>query len=176
MKRKLEQEILSDEAERQAVNGLKERLRPLKEASAPVSGVYWANLLVKTNRRIDDATSAKALSISWAARVAIPGMIAILFFFIGLHYYAPDLTQRESSVLSLVKSLPQDAVDSLLVHPERFGTALTVADVPSDIFQFSGDQITEYLSELGSEQVLIENMNDVEVSSLLAALDARKNL
>ena len=176
MKRRQENTQRSDEDELQAVNVLRLRVLQLQEKPVPPARTYWANLLVRTNRRIDDATSAKAISISWAARVAIPGMVAILFFFIGLHYYAPDLSDKDTSVLSLVKSLPQDAVDSLLTHPERLETTLSVADVPSDIFQFSGDQITEYLAAHGNEQLLMENLNDAEVSSLLAALDARKNL
>ena len=176
MKRRYDDAAPSDDDERRAVDEL--RQQALQSQAGPVAppGVYWANLLVRTNRRIDDASSAKAISISWAARVAIPGMVAILFFFIGLHYYAPDLQPKEGSVTSLVTSLSQDATDSLLIHPERVSPSLSVTDVPSDIFQFSGDQITEYLAARGSEQVLMENMSDAEVSSLLAALGARKNL
>lgn len=175
MKRRHEDSGPSDEDELQAVNELRQSLQ-LQGATVPPPRTYWANLLVRTNQRIDDASSARAISISWAARVAIPGTVAILFFFIGLHYYAPDLPQTDRSVMSLVKSLPQDAVDSLLTHPERVSTALSVADAPPDIFQFSGDQITEYLAERGSAQLLMENMDYAEVSSLLAALDARKSL
>jgi len=175
MKRRHNDREPSEEDELRASGELRQTMQGLGSPVAPPPS-YWASLLVRTNERIDDASSAKAISISWAARVAIPGIVAILFFFIGLHYYAPDLPGKSSSVLSLVKSLPQDAVDSLLTHPERISSSLSVADVPSDIFQFSGDQITEYLTERGSEQMLMENMNDADVSSLLAALDARKDL
>ena len=176
MKRRYEDAAPSDDDELQAVNELRQRVLELQDVPPPPARAYWSSLLVRTNQRIDDASSAKAISISWAARVAIPGMVAILFFFIGLHYYAPDLPQKESSVLSLVKSLPQDAVDSVLTQPEQVATSLTAADVPSDIFEFSGEQITEYLAARGSEQLLIENMNDTEVLSLIETLDARKNL
>ena len=53
-------------------------------------GTYWSNMLVKTNSRIDDVSSVRALSIGWALRVAIPGVVAIISFLIGLHYYSPE--------------------------------------------------------------------------------------
>jgi hypothetical protein len=166
----------SEQDEQEAVAALKQRLAQLHDSPAPVSQTYWANLLVRTNQRIDDASSAKAISISWAARVAIPGVVAILFFFIGLHYYVPEVPKKESSVASLINTLPQDAVDSILIHPEQLGTSLSSVDLSSEIFQFSGDQITEYLAASGNDELLVENMSDAEVSTLLAALDAKKNL
>ena len=166
----------SGQDERDAVAALKQRLAQLHDSPALLSQTYWANLLVRTNNRIDEASSAKAISISWAARVAIPGVVAILFFFIGLHYYIPEPPRRESSVASLINTLPQDAVDSILVHPEQLGTSLSATELPSEIFQFSDEQITEYLAVIGNHELLVENMNDAEVSTLLAALDAKKNL
>ena len=176
MKRRFDQTDLSEEDELQATGQLRRQVEQLSVKPAKLPESYLANLLVRTNARIDDASSAKAISISWAARVAIPGVVAILFFFVGLHYYAPDLPAREGSVMALVGSLPQDVVDSLLDHPERVSASLTVADVPSDVFQFSGDQITEYLAAHGNEQLLMESMDDAEVSSLLTVLGADKNL
>ena len=166
----------SGQDERDAVAALKQRLAQLHDAPVLLSQTYWANLLVRTNRRIDEASNAKAISISWAARVAIPGVVAILFFFIGLHYYVPEMPKGESSVASLLNTLPQDAVDSILVYPEQLGASLSSADLSSEIFQFSGEQITEYLAVSGNHELLIENLNDAEVSTLLAALDAKKSL
>jgi hypothetical protein len=162
--------------ERHAVEELNLRLEQLSDTPVSIPPAYWANLLVRTNQRIDEASSAKAISISWAARVAIPGVVAILFFFIGLHYYTPELPRRDSSVASLMGTLPQDAVDSLFVRPEQVGISLSATDMTSDIFEFSSDQITEYLAASGNHEVLVENMDDAEVATLLAALDARKNL
>lgn len=166
----------SEQDERHAVEELNQRLERVRDTPVSISPTYWANLLVKTNQRIDKASSAKAISISWAARVAIPGVVAILFFFIGLHYYVPELPKKESSIASLMGTLPQDAVDSLLVRPEQVGIALSATDLTSDIFQFSSDQITEYLAASGNHELLVENMDDAEVATLLAALDSKKNL
>ena len=163
----------SDFDERRAVEELKTRLRSLHEPHPVLPYSYWSNLLVRTNDRIDNATSVRAISISWAARVAIPGVVAILFFFIGLHYYVPDRPKSENSVTSMVNTLPQEAVDSILSDPERLGTSLSVGDVSPDIFQFSTEQISDYLLAAGGAQTVVENMSDNEVATLLSALDTR---
>lgn len=166
----------SGQDELDTVAELKQQLARLSDTPNVLPRSYWANLLVRTNQRIDDASSARAISISWAARVAIPGVVAILFFFIGLHYYVPEMPKKESSVASLILTLPQDAVDSLVIHPEQFGMSLSAADLPSGFFQFSSEQITEYLAATGNHELLVEHMNDAEVSTLLAALTAKENL
>ena len=166
----------ADFDERQAAEGLKRQLGQLGERPAVVPQTYWPNLLVRTNQRIDEATSAKALSISWAARVAIPGVVAILFFFIGLHYYVPESSKKESSMASLIDMLPDDAVDSLLVEPDRLSTSLSAHEMSSDIFQFSADQISEYLVATGNAQTAVDNMSDADVAALLSALSTKKNL
>ena len=79
------------------------REKHIAELSEP-SSAYFANLLVKTNQRIDAVTSGKALSISWLARVAVPGVVAILFFFIGLHYYVPGISRSARQVHSLLQN------------------------------------------------------------------------
>lgn len=162
--------------EQQATGELKRQMTQLSERPAAVPSNYWPNLMVRTNQRIDESTSAKALSISWAARVAIPGVVAILFFFIGLHYYVPDQGKKESSVVSLVNMLPQEAVDSILAEHGHLGTSVSPAEVSPDIFQFSTEQITEYLVATGKAQAAVENLNDNEVRVLLSAMDTRKNL
>src|SRR5512140_166025 len=65
------------------------------------SPVYWQNLIVHTNERIDRETSGKALSIHWALRVAFPGVLAIISFFIGLHYYVPEKVEKEESLAAV---------------------------------------------------------------------------
>jgi hypothetical protein len=176
MKRKGEVSPPADFDEQRAVEELKTQLEQLGEHPDAVPQTYWPSLLVRTNWRIDDATSAKALSISWAARVAIPGVVAILFFFIGLHYYVPEMVKKESSVASLINMLPEETVDSILVEPERLSTSLSAREVSSDIFQFSADQITEYLVATGNAQTTVDNMSDADIAALLSALDAKKNL
>src|SRR5512141_244690 len=79
--------------------------------------VYWQNLIVRTNERIDHETSGKTLSIHWALRVAMPGVLAIISFFIGMHYYAPEKPEAEESLAAVILSLPGQTVDSLLVNP-----------------------------------------------------------
>lgn len=167
---------LSDLDEQHATEELRSQTTELNEPSPMVPQAYWTNLLVKTNRRIDEATSAKALSISWAARVAIPGVVAILFFFIGLHYYGPETGRKEGSVASLVNTLPQETLDSILAEPGRLSTSLSAAEVSSDIFQFSMEQISDYLVATGSAQTVVENLDDSEMRVLLSALDNQKNM
>ena len=176
MKRRGETSPPEDFDERLAVEELKRELQQFGERPDAVPQTYWPGLLVRTNQRIDDATSAKALSISWAARVAITGVVAILFFFIGLHYYVPEVTKKGGSVASLINMLPEETVDSILVEPERLSSSLSARDVPSDIFQFSTEQITEYLVATGKAQTAVDNLSDTDVAALLSVLDAKKNL
>jgi hypothetical protein len=176
MKRRHEHPEPSEQDERDAVAALKQQIAQLNDSPVVLTKTYWANLLVRTNQRVDDASGAKAISISWAARVAIPGVVAILFFFIGLHYYVPDLPKRETSVASMVNTLPQDALDSILVHPEQIGASLSSIGMSSDIFQFSSEQLTDYLAVTGSREALVETLDDSEVARLLVALDSKKNL
>jgi len=171
MKRRYGLQLPSEQDEQRALVELKEQLARLHDAPADLPSAHWANLIVKTNQKIDETTSAKALSISWAARVAIPGVVAILFFFIGLHYYAPDLSVREGSIASLVNTFPVATVDSILVNPERLDVNLSEEDVSTDIFQFSSDQISEYLVANGNMQTAVNNLDDSDVAALLAVLD-----
>src|SRR5512141_561288 len=67
-----------------------------KGTAPPISDAYWQNLIIRTNQRVDAAASAKAISISWAARVAIPGVVAIVSFLIALQYYVPVQIRQHS--------------------------------------------------------------------------------
>ena len=176
MKHREESFPVWDFDEHRAASELKTQLEHLGEQPLSVPSTFWPRHLVRTNRRIDDATSAKARSISWAARVAIPGVVAILFFFIGLHYYVPKVSKKESSISSLINTLPDEAVDSILVEPGRLGTSFSAREVSSEVFQFSTEQITDYLVATGSAQTALDNMSDTDIAELLSALDAKKNL
>jgi hypothetical protein len=137
---------------------------------------YWANLIIRTNRRIDEATSGKALSISWAWRVAVPGVVAVVSFLIGLHYYAPVQPQRDDMMIEkAVLSLPEGTLDSLLTHPEQLDPPLTVADIGGDPFEISGDVIADYLISNQRATDLVETMSDTEADQVIAALMANAN-
>ena len=72
--------------------------------------------------------------------------------------------------------LPEETVDSILVEPERLSASLSAREVSSDIFQFSTEQITEYLVATGNAQTAVDNLSDTDLAALLSALDAKKNL
>jgi len=176
MKMKEEKNPLTDEAERELVGELKNLAgEPAGQARRGPQDPYWANLIVRTNDRIDRATSPRALSISWAARVAIPGVVAIVSFLVALHYYVPGDVQTQASVTDVLRTLPVSSVDSLLVDPSRADPSLSVADVAPDVFVFSSDQIADYLSTHGSVRAAIDGLNDREPSDLLTALGSDDN-
>ena len=141
----------------------------------PVPGAYWQNLIIRTNRRLDHATSGKALSISWAARVAIPGVVAILSFYIGLHYYAPGLKGADT-LTSVVLSLPEPAVDSLLADPSQIDASISVTDLVENLFDIPKEQMAEYFIDHGRASSLMEAMTDDQVNEVLSTLGARKDL
>ena len=131
---------------------------------------YWQNFVVRANARIDGATSGRALSISWAARVAIPGVVAIASFLIALHFYVPEPPKASETVGAVVLSLPSSAMDSLLADPARIDASLSVAETGPDVFQVPGEQIAEYLVAHGNATAAMEGMSDGETSELLAVL------
>jgi hypothetical protein len=165
-----------DQDEARDTAALKALLARESDAQTPLAPPYWGSLIARTNERIDAVTSAKALSISWAARVAIPGVLVILFFFIGLHYYAPDMGTNDATVAGLIETLPQPTVDSLMLNSDALRASLSTGDVGSDFFQFTGEQLSEYISTNASRETLVESLDDTDVTSLLVALDTRKNL
>jgi hypothetical protein len=137
--------------------------------------VYWSNLLVRTNERLDAAASGKAISLSWVFRVALPGVVAILFFFIGLHYYLPVKPVTQGSIRSVVASLPEADLDSVLADPSRFHESLSVADLGENVFDVSSAQIREYFLQAGETQNALESLTDEQLSDVLATLDQKKN-
>jgi hypothetical protein len=154
-----------------------ERLRRLTSAIRQQPGSsdpYWQNLLVRTNQKIDEVSGVRALSISWALRVAIPGVVAIVFFLFGLHYYAPQRTEKETSIEAVVLSLPREAQDSLL-------TTLSVEDRISAaasndrLFEPTQEQIAEYMLDNGSTEVLVQTLTDSQFDELLNGLGGSPN-
>jgi hypothetical protein len=131
--------------------------------------VYWQNLLVRTNRRIDEVSSGKALSISWALRVAIPGVVAIISFLIGLHYYAPERPSKGTSVEAVVLGLPAEVQDSLLATLP-LSDRLAALSTSGDYFDVSREQIAGYMIDNGTTSMLLETLTDDQVENLLISL------
>ena len=171
MKYRMEKNPLTDEAERELASEIRQLAAPAPggEGSRPPDA-YWQNLVVKINGRIDGATSGKALSISWAARVAIPGVVAIVSFLVGLHYYVPDASRRAPSVAEVVLALPASTMDSLLVDPSGADPSLSVEDVATDVFVFSRQQIADYFIDNGNPGAAVDGISDREASTILAVL------
>lgn len=142
---------------------------PPPDAAVP-TGAYWATLLVRTNERIDEASSGKALTISWAARVAFPGVLAILSFLIGLQYYAPHKPGKEPSLQAVVLSLPGQAVDTLIVDPSQVGVTMAAAEIGIDPFEITGGEIAEYLVSEGVVNEAAALFSDDQMAEVLALL------
>ena len=169
MKYRTDRTHITDEAEER----LAAEIRSLAGEPAGRGGppdAYWQNLVVRVNEKIDRATSGKALSIAWAARVAIPGVVAIVSFLVGLHYYAPEAVHHEQTVADVLLSLPPSSIDSLLVDPSRVDPALTVEDVGPDVFVFSRDQIAEYFLDNGNPADAVDGISDREANTVFAVL------
>ena len=110
---------LEDEIRRQAA-----LLPPTQGTQLP--DAYWHNLIIRTNRQIDDASGAKAISLSWAARVAIPGVLAVLSFLIGLRYYVPERHPEQHSLTDAVMLLPGPVLDSIAAATPLCSTSRVV--------------------------------------------------
>jgi hypothetical protein len=166
----MEKTPLTGEAERELTSEIRQIAGSGGGEGSRPPDAYWQNLIVKINGRIDEATSGKALSISWAARVAIPGVVAIVSFLVGLHYYVPEVLQHEPSVADVVLSLPPATMDSLLVDPSRADPSLSVEDVATDVFVFSRQQIADYFIDNGNPGAAIDGISDREAGTVLAVL------
>ena len=176
MKYRMEKSPLTDEAERELASEIRRLAGSTagRESSRPPDA-YWQNLVVRINGKIDDATSGKALSISWAARVALPGVVAIVSFLVGLHYYVPDDTRHAPSVADVVLALPPATIDSLLIDPSGADPSLSVEDVAADLFVFSRQQIADYFIDNGNPGAAVDGISDREANTILAALASDHN-
>ena len=176
MKRRLLESAVKDEQEQQAVEELRQALR---QADLPPDHVpsetYWSNLLVRTNERIDHATSGKAISLSWAARVALPGVITIIFFFAALrYYYEPGQSGSNASLVSVVAALPGGVIDSLAVEGTSSGFSVPAAGLDQSFMEPSVDQLADYLVASGNVGVALEAMEDEQIREVLTTLGSQQ--
>jgi hypothetical protein len=132
---------------------------------------FWGRQIVDINRRIDDSTSGVALSFSWAARVAIPGVVAILSFLIGLKYYAPEHRAAES-LRQATSALATATVDSLYVASIATVDTAAVNDLDPNILAFNNDQAEEFYVQNAGATALVEDLSDQELHQVLAALSS----
>lgn len=161
--------------EEQVVRELRSLTPAHEQRTDRPSSTYWANLLVRTNRRIDERTSGKAISLSWAARVAIPGVVAIISFFVALHYYTPDVPRPSLVFGPILTSFSDNELDSLLTAGELYGTVVTDPAIGSRLFAVAADQAADYLLSHGRESAVLEAFSDNQVDELLAVLNAPRN-
>jgi hypothetical protein len=154
---------------------IEDDLRRLGAFTTPPPGAtppdaYWHNLIIRTNRKIDNASGAKAISLSWAARVAIPGVLAILSFLIGLRYYVPERQPEQHSLTDAVMLLPGSVLDSITVAtPDSASTG----DVGTHLLDISGEMASTYVIENTPSRELAEYLSDQEMGEVLAALSTR---
>ncbi|MEO8168399.1 MAG: hypothetical protein ABI623_09135, partial [bacterium] len=169
MKLRKEKSEITDAQEREAVEAITElsRMGGSPEQPEP-SSVYFSSLMVRTNNTIDRVTSGKALSMSWLARVAVPGVVAILFFFIGLHYYVPQ--KQSNSVAEVVKSLSDEEIDSLAVVDISHGST---SGLQHDPFDVSSDQLAEFYVSSISPTLVMESLSEQQQKEVAAILEAR---
>jgi hypothetical protein len=137
------------------------------EPAPPVSEAYWQNLIIRTNRRVDEVASGRAISISWAARVAIPGVVAIVSFLIALHYYVPVQTPHHDDVASVVLGLPERAVDSLLSDSSLSEETLVAVAASEDLFSIPSEQIGDYFIENGDAQEIVQVLPAQQADQML---------
>lgn len=173
MKLRKEKIEITDEAEREAVEAVRRLANESGNADeSPPPPAYFANMIVKSNERIDFVTSGKALSMSWLARVAVPGVVAILFFFIGLHYYAPPVANDTHSIAEAVSKLPADAVDSLLTESLNSNSVSSV-DLNGDLFEVSNEQLTEFYVASQNPKDILETLSEIQVNEVASILESR---
>jgi hypothetical protein len=170
MKFRLHKQKIGTDEEQRVTEDLRELLRARGlEAPQRLPAQERARLLARTNERLDAATSARALSWSWAARVAIPGVVAIIAFFTAVHYYQTPATRQEPAFLSLLSELPEDALDSLLAA--RAPAESTGVIVPAaDLFALTREAAEEYLITLNRTPLVLEQLTEEEVVALVAEL------
>ncbi|HXG00372.1 MAG TPA: hypothetical protein VNL69_06275 [Bacteroidota bacterium] len=160
---------IPDADERQAEEDVRRLAAGLEQTKpSEPSDAYFQNLLVRTNQRIDYVTSGRAISLSWLARVAVPGIVAIIFFLIGLHYYAPS--SGRSSLVEALQSLPPSEVDSLLAASLENGYT---PELDVSLFEVSNDQLAEYLLESASPSAVLEALPEQRVNEIAAILEAQ---
>jgi hypothetical protein len=175
MKFRQEHPDLSESDERALVDAVHALERDGGEEPGPsVSDAYWQNLIIRTNQRVDAVASGKAISISWAARVAIPGVVAIVSFLIALHYYVPVQIHQHSDVESVVLGLPDRVMDSLLTDSSLSEETLVVVAANEDLFDVPSEQIGDYLIENGNATLAVESLPEQQADQMLDLLAKEK--
>ncbi len=159
----------TDEGEEALERSVREMDRA--EEGAPPAPEFWSRQRVDINRRIDEATSGVALSLSWAARVAIPGVVAVLAFLIGLKYYAPEHTAAESLRQATAALAPAD-IESLYVSSVAVNDTATLSDIERNLHALNRTAAQEYYVENALTSTLVEDLSDQEVHEVLAALSS----
>lgn len=153
---------------------LRDLLSSLSRSSEEPSAGYWQHLIARTNLRVDEVASGRAISISWAARVAFPGAIAILFFFIGLHYYVPQPIPDEVSVTEMVSGFSESGQDSLYRYLLGAGYELTEGEIFYEhLFDPPEEEIEEYLISSGDTGTLLTTFSDEQINALVLHLNTR---
>jgi hypothetical protein len=171
MKFRQDQPDITESDERELVEAVRALERGLEETPPPaISGAYWQNLIIRTNRRVDEATSGKAISISWAARVAIPGIVAIVSFLIALQYYVPVQTHRDRGVEAFVLALPARAVDSLMTDPSLSDETLVAIAANENLFDVPSEQIGEYFIDNGNAAQFVDLLPTEQADHMLNLL------
>lgn len=160
---------ITDAQERELEKDVRWLASERTQADTAPSATYFANLMVKTNEALDRVTSGKALSISWLARVAVPGVVAILFFFIGLHYYKPGMPNGWDAVTEAVNVLPETAVESMIV-----ASLLEDGQIGgTDIFEVSSDQLAEYFISSHEQTALLETIPEQHLHEVASMLETK---
>lgn len=160
------------ELERTAEKELEDQIRAENQAGgAPeMPRNFWNSLRIRTNERIDHATSGKAITLSWAARVAIPGVVALLSFLIGLHYYAPLPAPAAGPLISVLEELPSRTVDSLLWASMTVVDSADAEIVNLRVFDAESHEIAAYLLDAGATAEVSAFLDDEDVDQILQSM------
>jgi hypothetical protein len=160
------------ELERTAEQELEDQIRAgVRGRELPdIPREFWNALRVRTNERIDHAASGKAITLSWAARVAIPGIVALLSFLVGLHYYAPIPGTRGRPLASVLEELPASTVDSLVWTSAVDSDSAGAEFVNATVFDAASEEIAAYLLEAGATAQVSEFLDDDDVDQILRSM------
>jgi hypothetical protein len=174
MRLRADRSKVTDEEERALEASVRELSQGQVETPHPADA-YWQNLIIRINKRVDEATSGKAISLSWAARVAIPGVVAVLSFLIGLRYYAPDRLVTPASLLEATSTLPSATIDSLVALSLSGAENAPDETVAGWVLSIPHEMASDYLCEYEGTTVLLGDLSDTEVKHLLSALGSGPN-
>lgn len=132
---------------------------------------FWQNLLVRTNSRIDDVASGKGITMSWAARVAIPGVVAIIAFLVGLHYYIPELTADRERLGDILRVMP-DSAQVVLMDRYAIPAEDLSAVAAEEVFDVPVAQAQAYYLETAELSMLGDLLSEEQVSTVLTVLES----